>query len=344
MKIHHRFTKIYFEHQHIKIYLLTGLILLTLILIKISGVYDNIYLNQPVGMGISFSPSYAQALGLDSETTYQAVLEDLQVKLIRLNVYWNEIEPRQDQFDFSGVDYYVAEAAKHQARVVLAIGYKLPRWPECRLPGWVNLDDSSFRQKRQLRMIAEVIAHFEQNEAISAWQVENEPLLDFGVCPPVDEKFLLQEIGLVRRSSKKPIILTDSGELRDWIIPMKLSDYFGTTLYRAVYNDFLGRFDYPFKPWFYRVKAWVVKKVFALQHKKVFITELQAEPWTNQFIANVPVEKQIQDFPVEALQKNTEFAKKVGFEEIYFWGVEWWYWMKTQGHPQYWEYGKGLFN
>jgi len=40
-----------------------------------------------------------------------------------------------------------------------------------------------------------------------------------------------------------------------------------------------------------------------------------------------------------------EFAKKVGFPEIYLWGAEWWYWLKiTQNHPELWDTAKELFN
>jgi len=342
--IHRRFTKLYYEHEHIKIFILLGLIVLILMLIKINNLQEKINIIVPARLGVSYSPAYTKALGLDPKKTYQIILEDLQVKYLRLPAYWNEIEKEEGKFDFTDLDYYIDEAQKHQVRVILAIGYKLPRWPECRSPGWLNLDNEKVRQRKQLEMLEAVIEHFNDNPTVSTWQVENEPLLPFGLCPPTDRKFLKEEIEFVRTKTQKPILLTDSGELRSWVTPMRLSDYFGTTLYRTVQNKWIGRFDYPFQPWFYRLKGLVVKSIFAPGNQKILITELQAEPWTTEFIVNVPAEEQINSFSLQQFQNNVNFARRVGFEEIYLWGVEWWYWMKFQDHPEYWEYAKSIFN
>jgi hypothetical protein len=32
-----------------------------------------------------------------------------------------------------------------------------------------------------------------------------------------------------------------------------------------------------------------------------------------------------------------DFAKKAGFDEIYFWGVEWWAWLKSHGDADIWK-------
>jgi hypothetical protein len=39
-----------------------------------------------------------------------------------------------------------------------------------------------------------------------------------------------------------------------------------------------------------------------------------------------------------------EFAKGTGFSDQYLWGAEWWYWMKGQEHPEYWNAAKHIFN
>lgn len=335
--------KLNIHTEHIKIFILIGLLVSAIILIRASHFLDRIYLSQPVEFGVSFSPNYAQALGLDPKVTYQEILKDLKVKSIRIPAYWPEIEPEMDKFNFGELDYYINEAGKNKAKMILAIGYKLPRWPECRAPGWLNLESTQYRQKRQLIMLKKVIVHYDKNPTITTWQVENEPTLKFGICPGGDDKFLKEEVEFIRSLSQKPIILTDSGELQNWITPMQLGDYFGTTLYRIVHNDLTGRFDYPFKPWFYRVKAYLVKKVFAPQNQKIIVTELQAEPWTNKFVKESPLQEQISNFPLEQLKNNVNFGKKVGFPQIYLWGVEWWYYMKQNNHPEYWEYTKDLF-
>lgn len=343
----HHLSKLYFKHEHLKILLLLLLIIMVMILVIANIIIDQKNLHKSAIFGVSYSPSYAQALGLDPKETYQAILKDLKVKNIRLAANWNEIEPfdsaQGKPYDFTDLDYYVNEATKNKVKVILTLGYKLFRWPECRAPGWLPLDNTQYREERQLEMVKEVVEYYENNPTVAIWQIENEPLLKFGICPGTDRVFLKKEVETVRSISSKPILMTDSGELRSWITPMKLGDYFGTTLYRSVRNDFIGRFDYPFRPWFYRLKAVIVKNLFAPNNQKIMVTELQTEPWTDKFVEETPLEDQLQDFPLSKMQDNINFAKKVGFPEIYLWGVEWWSWMKSQGYPRYWEYAKGLF-
>ncbi len=311
------------------------IILLLIILVSIFVVsnlqIDKENLQKPASFGVSFSPRYALELGLNPKLTYQSILQELGTKSVRLSAYWDEIESEQDKFNFDELDWYVSEAAKNQARVLLAIGYKLPRWPECRAPKWL----SNLRE-RQLKMLGAVIAHYEKNPTINAFQVENEPLLEFGVCPPPDRQFLKKEVEFVRNLTKKPVIITDSGELRSWFTPAKLSDILGITLYRTVETPIFGTFHYPFPPWFYRLKANLVGK-------KTIVVELQAEPWATHSLTQTPLDKQIKRFSLEQFKKNIEFAQKTGFEEVYLWGVEWWYFMAQQGHPEYLDYAKGLF-
>ena len=38
-----------------------------------------------------------------------------------------------------------------------------------------------------------------------------------------------------------------------------------------------------------------------------------------------------------------EYARATRFEEQYLWGVEWWYYMKENGHPEFWDRAKELF-
>jgi len=43
-------------------------------------------------------------------------------------------------------------------------------------------------------------------------------------------------------------------------------------------------------------------------------------------------------------KKNITFAKEAGFDEVYLWGVEWWYLLKEKkNYPNYWETAKKLW-
>lgn len=319
------------------------LILLILILLVSIFVVSNIQVDQQnlqkqINWGVSYDPTYAVYLGLDPKATYLAILYDLNTKSVRLSALWDRLEVQKDNFDFSELDWYVNEAQKHQTKVLLAIGYKLPRWPECRKPEWLKNP-----RERQLKMLEAVIKHYEKDSVIWAYQLENEPLLNFGLCPPSDREFLQKEVTFVRSLTKKPIIISDSGELRPWVTPMKLSDIFGTTLYRVVENPLIGQFVYPLKPWFYRIKSDLVRQFFAPYNQKTIVVELQAETWSNQTLPETPLDVQLANFSLQQFKDTVNFAQKTGFDEIYLWGVEWWYYLQDQGHPEYLNFAKTLF-
>ena len=55
------------------------------------------------------------------------------------------------------------------------------------------------------------------------------------------------------------------------------------------------------------------------------------------------VEEAREFFPLEKMRQRIDFARDVGFSEVYLWGEEWWYWMKLHGDPSYWDEGKKMF-
>jgi hypothetical protein len=78
-------------------------------------------------------------------------------------------------------------------------------------------------------------------------------------------------------------------------------------------------------------------------HKKVIVTELQAEPWCKNLIYNCPLEEQKITMDFEQFKKNIDFAKNTGMDTIYLWGGEWWYWLKEkQNNPKIWDAAKNL--
>lgn len=309
-------------------------------------IFQNTYKFPQMTYGVSFSPSFARSLNLDWKDTYIKILDDLKVRKIRIPTYWDEIEPKDNKLDFSQVDFMLDKAQKREAKIILVLGARQPRWPECQIPNWARSLSLKDRQLRVLELIQKVVERYKQKESIEYWQVENEPLLGvFGKgCDAPDEKFLAKEVALVRSLDKRPIIVSDSGELGFWITPMKLSDVFGTTLYRRVYNSFLGYTTYPILPYFYNIKSSIVRSLFASNNQKTIIVELQAEPWASLNNLNkIKIESQIKTLSLNDFKNYIDYAKKTGFDTSYLWGVEWWYWMSQNGHPEYLEYAKSLF-
>lgn len=294
--------------------------------------------------GVTFSPTYAKYLGLDWKKTYLSSL-DLGIKNLRIPTYWSELEKKQAEFSFEDIDFMLSEAEKKQAKVILVLGLRQPRWPECHLPSWAMALSLSERRAKTLQFIERIVERYKETSAVETFQVENEPFLPyFGEnCDQGDENFLKTEVELVRSLTNKPIIVSDSGELGSWIVPMQTSDIFGTTLYRDVYNPLIGYISYPILPYFYNLKSQVVKTIFAPGNQKTIIIELQAEPWLASKDLQRSPEKQATLFSLKKLQSYINYAQKTGFDTQYLWGVEWWYWMAQNGYPQYLEYAKSLF-
>lgn len=331
---------------------LTGLVILKKVLgiiILSFGLYlltlQTIPPAQNIKIGVTFSPNQAENLGLDWKTTYLDILDNLKIRNLRLTSHWTSLEPADGKFFFDDLDYQLNEAHKRNANIILVVGVKQPGWPECYIPGWAKNLTLASRKQKTLDFIRGVVERYRDNPAIRMWQVENEPLFNYGAnCDPADAEFLKKEVKLVKNLDPiRPVLITDSGELSLWIVAMQQGDIFGTTMYRTVNNPLLGNFTYPLSPALYNLHSRIIRNIFAKQNQKTIITELQAEPWFSKALTQVSIDKQVKTFPVQELAKNVEFAKATGFDEMYLWGAEWWYFMNKFGYPEYLEYAKTLF-
>ena len=172
---------------------------------------------QEVAQGVTFSIKYAKELELDWRQTYLAILDDLKVNHIRLIAYWDDIETVRDKFDYSDLDWQVAEADKRGVNIMLAVGRRMPRWPECHDPEWLEDLAPEAIKVHQLEFLRATILRYKNFASIKSWQVENEPLFAlFGECPLPNKNFLKQEVDLVRGLDSRPVVVTDSGELSHW--------------------------------------------------------------------------------------------------------------------------------
>lgn len=317
---------------------LLGIILLLFLYFNLPGPAPR----QDASLGVTFSSRYATDLGLDWQETYLALLDDMGVKKLRLPVYWDLVEREANKQDWGDLDWQIAEAEKRQVQVILVLGQRVPRWPECHIPGWVKVD-TDLRQEKLLEFLTKTVARYQGSSAVTTWQIENEPFLTlFGICPPLDVEFLDLEIALVKSLDARPILLTDSGELSLWLRAAKRGDIFGTTMYRKLWHEHFGYFTYPIGPNFFRFKAWLVRAF--TEQENLIVIELQAEPWARGWIGSVSLEEQFITMDEKRLRDNVEYAQRAGFSEIYLWGGEWWYWLKTKkDYPAVWDTARELF-
>lgn len=292
-----------------------------------------------VTWGVSFDPYYASALGLDPQTTYNAILDDLKVSHLRLTAHWDKIEPVHGNYDWSMLDWQMVQASRRGRKIILTIGQKLPRWPECYRPVWVNELPADEQEAALMAFVQAAVERYRDTVAIQWWQVENEPMVSwFGEgCPVPDAKRLEREVALVRQLDSRPILITDSGELSLWLKAAKRGDILGTTLYRTVWNRSLGYIHWFLPPSYYWLKAAIVKQLTGVD--KIIVSELQTEPWSpTGKVIDLSAYERDESMSVDRLQSNLIFAADAGFDTVYLWGAEWWYWMKTtQQDDRYWE-------
>ena len=317
-----------------------GVILIILVL-SLGKAYDR----SELAYGVTFSVKQARHLGLDWQKTYISILDDLGVRRLRLSAYWDEVEPMSGVFVWDDLDWQVKEAQIRGASVILAVGGRLPRWPECHFPAWAADLSKEQRQAKLLNYLKEAVERYRDTDKIIAWQVENEPFLNqFGECPRLDPDFLDQEIALVKTLDNRPIIITDSGELSVWIPAAKRADIFGTTMYRDTYSRFLKSYiHYPITPAFFRLKQRVAS--WFARPEDWIVIELAAEPWGPNSYKEMTQEEKDRTMSLAKFKEIIEFSRQAGFRTFYLWGVEWWYWeKKTLNQPEFWEYAKTLFN
>lgn len=304
----------------------------TLTIFAVFGLYL-LYLNYfsapafPPIFGVTFTPQYATYLGLDWQQAYAQVLDDLKVRQLRLVAYWDQIETAPGNYDFSELDYEVREASSRSATIVLAMGKKAPRWPECYAPAWVD-------RASLLKMYKMVVDRYKNNPLIIAWQVENEPLFNFGSCGTSSSSDLKAETDYVRKlDSSRPIVITDSGEWGPWAPLRGSADILGISIYRQAYNQTLGYVNLKFPLVYYYLKGyltgWVMDKVWA--------TELQMEPWAKDGLEKLSISDQAKILSIDQFQKSLHYISASSYSRVYLWGVEWWLWAKSQGHSEYWE-------
>lgn len=295
--------------------------------------------------GISYNVPYVLELGLDPNEVFDAFLEELGVRNLRMSAHWTLIEPKQDTFDFGWMDRDIRKAEAVDAQVIFGVGRRLPRWPECHIPEWARTL-SWDEQKEEIReYITAVVNRYKDSSAITHWQVENEPYLGLFAhehCGDLDEAFLEEEIALVKSlDPTRPVLVTDSGNLGTWNGAYSRGDAFGTSVYVYFWNPELGQFKTLLPPWFYRVK----ENMMALIHgkKETFLIELSLEPWLLEPVTEVPVETQYSRMDIQKFNEIIDYARDTRYSTQFLWGGEWWYWLRERGHPEMWERGKEIF-
>ena len=75
------------------------------------------------------------------------------------------------------------------------------------------------------------------------------------------------------------------------------------------------------------------------------VLELQLEPWVPEGpIASLNQKEIDKSMSIDQFKANFQYAINLDFRRAYTWGVEWWYFQKKFGNPEYWAIAKDIFS
>jgi hypothetical protein len=280
--------------------------------------------------GVSFSIKYSRELGIDPKKCLAAGMKDLGFKRLRLMSYWDIHETALGEYDFSELDWQFKLAEQYGAHVSLCLGLRQPRWPESHWPAWARELERDEWNRALFDFIEAVVKRYKDHPALGSWQLENEALLkSFGMDGDFDRDRLKYELALVKNlDPNHPVIMSMSDS---WGIPWHgpWPDMFGLSIYRYYYDR--GAYRRSRRPAvFYRLRAGVISLITG---RPVYIHELQAEPWGPQATVSLAYEEQMVTMSQQHLEETFDFARKTHLLPADAWGLEWWYWLKTD-HKQ----------
>ena len=291
--------------------------------------------SQPLTYGVSFIPTYARSLGVDPQQTMDALLK-IGVKQFRLVSYWNEIEPAQGQYDFSTLDWQFKKAEAAQAHIILTVGLRQPRWPECHVPSWVDTTKQLQYWQPQLETYMQaVVARYKDSPALEKYQLENEYFLKgFGDCTDFSRTRLVSEYSAVKKvDSIHPIIVGRSNNALGFPVGKPTPDQFSISVYKRVWDAGVTHryLEYPFPAWFYGYIAGV-QKIYT--GKDMSIAELQAEAWppNGKNIVDTSLTEQNKSLDARRLKERFAYGKATGMKSVDLWGAEYWYYRQQILH------------
>lgn len=317
----------------------------------------------PAVFGINYSCNYAEYLLLEEAdqhvdddrpgreawcaATLGELLRSTGARHVRLSVEWSQVEPTEGVYDFALLDALLAEAERHDARVLLTVGIKAQRHPEYYLPAWllvrvemparnaVITDDPSIREPA-LRMAAAVVRHAAASPAVDAWGAENEPYVPSKRAHwwRLGRPYVQSLAAVIRANDplRRPVAINQGQH--------HLFDTFETRWQEALEDaDVLAVSLYPFRN--FEVLGWPVvvpitelgpfvpnyaaqRRAADTAGREYWITEMQAEPWIDDDPRLRGPDNPHPNLTHDKFRRNIEYARRTGAQRVYLWGAEWW--------------------
>jgi hypothetical protein len=335
-------------HKFLTVLILTAILLISS-MYAIALWYRHSQRSQPLQQGVSFIPDYAAGLGLNPQQTMDALI-NINVRQFRLTSYWSDMEQRPGHYDFSQLDWEFQKAEKAHAMVILTVGLRQPRWPECHAPSWVDINAPDSKWQPQLEAyMRTVINRYKDSPSLQSYQLENEYFLKgFGICPDatMNRQRLIDEYNLVKRiDPNHPVIIGRSNNAIGLPLGQPQPDEFSISVYKRVWDAGVTHryLEYPYPAWYYGFLAGLQKIV---THKNMMIGELQAEAWPSrgQTIQSASLAEQNKSLDANRLQDRFQYGRDTGMRQMELWGAEYWYYRKVKlNDPSLWNVARQEF-
>jgi len=319
--------------------------ILTTSAFSIARWYIQKHADEPLKIGATFIPNYAEYLGVDPQETMQAMIDDLGIKRFRLVTYWKDYEPQPDQYDFTKLDWQFDKVEAAGGEVSLAIGLRQPRWPECHGPEWAMAKSVPEWTEDLKEFMGVVMDRYGDRDILVEYQLENEYFLSvFGECPDHSRERLIDEFNFVKQKDPtKPIVVSRSNNATpSWPLGEPRADIVSASIYKRVWDKTVTKryFEYPYPAWFYGFLAGATELT---TDRNTVIHELQTEAWLPEpfSMKDAPIDELYKSFSPDRVADRIQYGVDTGIKQIDVWGVEWWYQMKTmRDAPEIWDKAK----
>jgi hypothetical protein len=321
-------------------------------------------------LGISFRPRQAQAFGLESRPSLQALLA-YPFQLIRLAAYWNLIEPQPGRFEIDELDWQIDAAEAAGKRIILCLGpVKAFGYPEFFVPGHVL--PSPLPEHTRITpsthpallaaaedFIYRLVERYTRREAIVAWQLEHEAVDPLGVEHSwrLDAAWVEKELEALRRADpSRPALLNgflptswlvrvsqwwrtrDQGDSLD--VAQRLADMVGIDYYprtalfpvgRATLYLDRGMSQLELDRRAAKLLAWA-----SAHGRRLLITEGQAEPWETSTTPPSPSgQAMFSCMPEHVISNYNACVSTSALYAYLFWGAEYWLLRQRAGDTAY---------
>ena len=194
-------------------------------------------------------------------------------------------------------------------------------------------------------MVAAVVDYVAASPAIDAWQAENEPYVDSQRLGLLVARARLRggRVATIRAhdTRSRPVSINHA---QHWVFDQRWRDALAD-------SDVLAASLYPYRNHNMLGIRYVVNIVelgplgsnYRLQGrlahqagKQFWITELQAEPWTDSDARLISPQHPSPNLSPAKLRQNIDYGRRAGADRLYLWGAEWWLFQEERDGDSRW--------